>query len=280
MRQVRKRDITEITDRLLQRGVNRMAKVVFSLLRQMFRFAVTRDLIELDPTAMISKKAIGGVNIERDRVLSEDEISELAQKLPNANMTETSVLALWITLATCCRIGELLKARWDHVNLERRTWLIPALNSKNQREHIIYLSSFALHHFMRLLEISGGGEWCYPASRGISHVCPKTITKQVTDRQREGNSYQKRSKQTDALSLSRGIWKPHDLRRTGATLMNALGVLPEVAERCLNHMEENKVKRIYQRYGYESEMKQAWEVLGNYLSKLLYFNEGEREADD
>lgn len=34
-------------------------------------------------------------------------------------------------------------------------------------------------------------------------------------------------------------------RRTGATLINALGVLSEVAERCLNHVEENKIKRIY-----------------------------------
>jgi hypothetical protein len=51
--------------------------------------------------------------------------------------------------------------------------------------------------------------------------------------------------------------------------MNSLGVLPEVAERCLNHTEENKVKRIYQRYGYEKEMKDAWELLGKKLSELL-----------
>jgi hypothetical protein len=64
---VRKGHVTEITDRLLQRGVNRMAKVVLSLIRQMFlmfRFAVSRDLLESDPTAAISKKTVGGVNIE------------------------------------------------------------------------------------------------------------------------------------------------------------------------------------------------------------------------
>lgn len=51
--------------------------------------------------------------------------------------------------------------------------------------------------------------------------------------------------------------------------MTSLGVLPEVAERCLNNTEENKVKRIYQRYGYEPEMKQAWERLGDRLEKLI-----------
>ena len=55
--------------------------------------------------------------------------------------------------------------------------------------------------------------------------------------------------------------------------MTAIGVLPEVAERCLNHTEENRVKRIYQRYTYEAEMKQAWEKLGKLLERLTT-NEG------
>jgi integrase len=267
IKDVRKGHVAEITDRLLQRGVNRMAKVVLSLTRQMFRFAVTRDLLESDPTALLSKKNIGGANVERDRVLDEDEIKELAKKLPTANMSETATLAVWIVLATCCRIGELLKARWDHVDLERKCWRIPAQNSKNNREHTVYLSSFAVCHFTKLKELTGVGEWCFPASRKSDCLCSKTVTKQITDRQRS-EGLKNRSKQIGALKLSRGIWKPHDLRRTGATLMNALGVLPEVAERCLNHMEENKIKRIYQRYGYEAEMRQAWEKLGERLELL------------
>ncbi len=269
IKDVRKGHIAEITDRLLQRGVNRMAKVVFSLIRQMFRFALNRDLLEIDPTAMISKTSIGGSNVERDRVLSNEEISELAIKLLDANITEINVIALWIALATCCRIGEILRTQWSHVDRDKKIWRIPPENSKNGKEHIVFLSDFAFNQFEKLHTISGGSEWCFPASRTNSHVCPKTITKQVADRQRNGSSYLNRTKQTSTLILSRGIWKPHDLRRTGATLMSSLGVLPEVAERCLNHTEENKIKRIYQRYGYENEMKHAWETLGNHLAKII-----------
>ena len=50
-----------------------------------------------------------------------------------------------------------------------------------------------------------------------------------------------------------------------ATLMTALGVLPEVAEKCLNHTEENRVKRTCQRYGYESEKREARRLLGKSL---------------
>ncbi|MCY1308155.1 hypothetical protein D9M70_581420 [compost metagenome] len=52
--------------------------------------------------------------------------------------------------------------------------------------------------------------------------------------------------------------------------MTALGVLPEVAERCLNHTEENKVKRTYQRHSYTKEMAEAWHKLGNYLDLTVY----------
>jgi hypothetical protein len=77
----------------------------------------------------------------------------------------------------------------------------------------------------------------------------KTVTKQVADRQREpGGQIAGRTKQIDALKLGGGQWRPHDLRRTGASAMAELGALPDVIEKCLNHAEENKMKRIYQRH--------------------------------
>ena len=77
-----------------------------------------------------------------------------------------------------------------------------------------------------------------------------------------------RSKQTNSLALAGGKWTPHDLRRTGATLMAELGVLPDVVERCLNHTEQTKMKRIYQRSQYEAAMREAWQKLGTRLSML------------
>ena len=77
-----------------------------------------------------------------------------------------------------------------------------------------------------------------------------------------------RTKQTGALKLPGGQWRPHDLRRTGASLMAEMNVSPEVIERCLNHIEENKMKRIYQRATYESQMRDAWNIWGERLTQL------------
>ncbi|MDH4562293.1 site-specific integrase [Pseudomonas sp. BN411] len=267
---VKKGHITEVTDALLARGVNRMAKLIFSLMRQMFRFAVDRDLIEHDPTASIRKAKIGGKDVERDRVLSEEEIRLLAAKSPEAGLLPSTDAAIWIALSTCCRIGELLGARWEHVDLKQGAWLIPAENSKNGKPHTVALSPFAAQQFERIKQINGKSTWCYPNTDESGPVCSKTVTKQLGDRQREPGKgvMSNRSAKTQALLLPGGRWTPHDLRRTGATFMTALGVLPEVAERCLNHTEENKVKRIYQRHSYVSEMKAAWDALGTYLQRL------------
>ena len=127
----------------------------------------------------------------------------------------------------------------------------------------------ALKQFEVLRQHTGLTEWVFPASSLDGPVCPKTVTKQVADRQRSDNAPMSgRSKQTDSLALVGGQWRPHDLRRTGATLMAELGVLPDVIEKCLNHTEQTKVKRIYQRAQYETPMREAWQRLGDRLALL------------
>jgi hypothetical protein len=51
-------------------------------------------------------------------------------------------------------------------------------------------------------------------------------------------------------------------------MMVEMGVMPEVAERCLNHTEQNKVKRTYQHYSYAREMQEAWSLLGEKIDRL------------
>ncbi len=272
---VRKNHIAEVIDPILTRGTPRMAKVILGKMRQMFRFALERDLIEQDPTATFKKSKVGGKDVERDRILSEEEIRELANRTPKAKLLHTTEAAIWIQLATCCRVGELLNARWEHINLEDGTWYIPPENAKNGKTHTIYLSPFAIAYFRIVETINSKSDWCYPNTKNTHRpVCSKTITRQIADRQlansREPMS--KRSPYVDALKLKDGKWTPHDLRRTGATLMTMLGVIPEVAERCLNHTEENRIKRIYQRHTYVNEMREAWRLLGERLDLLTHNN--------
>ncbi|VFS61405.1 Uncharacterised protein [Kluyvera cryocrescens] len=53
----------------------------------------------------------------------------------------------------------------------------------------------------------------------------------------------------------------HDLRRTARTHLEALGVNPIVAERCLNHRIKG-VEGIYNRHQYLNERREALAMLG------------------
>lgn len=288
---VQKTHLTSIVDNIVARGSQRMAKVVFSLMRQMFRFAQDRNVISADPSQSIRKSKIGGKDVERDRVLSETEIRRLAETLPKSGLREATQLAVWIMLSTCCRIGELTRARWADIDLAAGVWQIPKENSKNGKSHVIYLSEFARELFSRLREqqsllherlISEAIApivWVYPSRDGSRPLDRKTISKQISDRQRANNIFTKRAEGATktSLILTGGKWRPHDLRRTGATLMVSLGTLPEVVERCLNHTEGKRLRRIYQHHEYRKEMVEAWHLLGNHLQGISQAENRESE---
>ena len=259
--------LIDILDGVVERGARVMANHLFGDLRQFFNFAIARDWVDAHPLAGLTKEKIGGRQKERDRYLSEEEIIELKKRLPVANLLHTTERAIWIMLSTCCRVGELSQAQWNDVDLEQGVWCIPAGNSKNAKDHTIFLSDFAKRQFQQLHSITGSSVWCLPARDEKNHVCLKSISKQIRDRTRD-EPLSKRTKATGSLVLSGGAWTPHDLRRTGATLMGELGVMGEVIERCLNHVEQNKLKRIYQRHELKAEQSVAWRLLGDRLTLI------------
>ena len=263
-------NVATVLDGIVQRGSRRMANRILTDLRQMFGFGYVRGIVENDPTHRTRKTDIGGKEVERDRVLTETEIQELHQIIPHSKLIKSSELAIWIALSTGCRIGELLKANWADVNFSTGEWRIPEENSKNGKAHTVYLSPFADKHFTTLKETNTGSKWLYPDRSGENQVCVKTVTKQIGDRQRKPDQkpMKNRAKTTEALKLSGGKWTPHDLRRTAATIMASLEVRPDIIERCLNHTETNKVKRIYQRHDYKEEQKEGWRLLGERLECL------------
>ncbi len=254
--EIRRGQIMAVLDTIVARGARRMANRTFTDLRQMFQFALDREAVEIDPTAGLNKKKIGGKETERERILTEAELRELVTQIPKANLTEATVAAIWVMLATLARVSELSKAAWSDVDLEAGLWRIPADNAKNGREHVIYLSPFAIGHFQTLKAEAKFSPWVLPAGSGDGHINTKAIQKQIHDRQRE-TPLPHRTKAVATLLPAGGPWTAHDLRRSGATLMGELGVRPDVIERCLNHLEQSKMARIYQRQEMKAERAEA-----------------------
>jgi integrase len=309
IKQVTEHDLRKLLRKMVDRGVNRLAVLTCGNLTQMFLWAEKRQpwrklLTEGNPVQLIEIEKIVSpdydISNERDRRLSSEEILELHNKFramrieyDNASdrrvasrpVEKTTELAIWIMLSTICRVGELSMSRWEHVNLKISEWFIPRQNTKgsigNQSDLTVYLSQLALDQFRQLHEVTGDSEWCFPAKNKDGHVCVKSMSKQVGDRQamfkkgRDGNPRQpmKNRRHDNSLMLGEGKngeWTPHDLRRTGATMMQSLGVSLEIIDRCQNHvLPGSKTRRHYLHHDYAEEKREAWRQLGERLSLLV-----------
>jgi integrase len=299
-------DLRGVLRTVIKRGAYRMASRLHSDLIQMFTWAEKRKpwralMAEGNPAELIelNKLLPPGVDpdAERERVLSGEELRELRVKLDEMEnvyaaapagtkysvdrpLKKETQLALWICLGTLCRIGELIKARWEHVDLATGEWLVPRENTKTRVEWKVCLSPFALRQFKALQALTGDTPFCFPARTAMDevpaqHVCLKTISKQVGDRQARFKKRKplKNRRHDDSLVLSNGKngeWTPHDLRRTGATMMQQLGVSPDVIDRCQNHvLAGSRVRRAYLHYDYAQEKREAWDRLGERIEALL-----------
>jgi integrase len=271
---VRKADVLAVLDEVTAAGKLRTANVLLASLKQMFQFALKRDLVERNPLDVLSKRDVGGQEAERERTLSAEEVQALAAALPLARMSPRSVAAVWVILATGVRVGELTAAEWKHVDLDAARWYLPT--TKNGRDHTIHLSAFALKHFQALAALRENDKdgkplpWVFPNTAGDGPVCVKSFGKQLSDRQRPPEKRMSgRSKRTDSLSLPGGRWTAHDLRRTAATLMAGLGISGDVIDECLNHVIENRVRRTYIRDRRPVEQARAFDALGERLQALV-----------
>ena len=303
---VRKADLLALLDAQKAAGKMRTANVLLAELKQMFDFAVERELIAGNPLATVKKSKVGGPSVERDRALGDEELRLLVAGIADANMHPRSASAVWLTLATGARVGELMGAVWANtlpsdakartarlgalqaitdadgvklgiVDTASRTWYLPT--TKNQRDHTIHLSEFALAQLAtlaehrELLRESQDGElspWVFPATDTRRPVCVKSFGKQLADRQRDPAKRMKnRAKSTDALRLPGGRWTAHDLRRTAATIMAKCGFGSDTINECLNHVQVDRMARVYIQDRRQADQQRAFDALGRHLHGLV-----------
>lgn len=312
VKNITEHDLRRVLAAVVTRGRNRMAVRVYRDLVQLFAWAEKRKpwrplLIEQNPAALLDIKRVVApgydISDERDRVLSPDELRELQHIFRDMQQTRQSAqdkravahglkresqIAIWICLSTLCRIGELLKSEWAHVDMKAGIWRIPKENTKQtnakQQDHIVYMNAFARKQFQELKDLQGdkASRWCFPArnakktlAEGDTHVCVKSVSKQIGDRQtmfKERKALKNRTND-NTLVLSKGTngeWTPHDMRRTGATMMQRAGVSLEIIDRCQNHvLGGSKVRRAYLHHDYAPEKRAAWDLLGQQIENAL-----------
>lgn len=169
---------------------------------------------------------------ERARYLEPEEVPRFFRALaeePNETVRDFFLVALF----TGQRRSNVQAMRWEHVNLARGTWTIPAEQTKAsragkvRRDHVVPLSAEALAVLERRKgEAPEGAQWVFPSRRSKKHghlVEPKSAWRRILERAglpagRDGNG----------LTI-------HDLRRTMGSWQVAAGAPLTVIGALLGH---------------------------------------------
>jgi integrase len=215
-------------------------------LSSLFSWALGEGLCELNPVIGTNTPAEPP---SRDRVLKDHELAAIWRACEDDDYGRCiKLLAL-----TGQRRGEVGGMCWSELDLDAGLWRLPATRVKNARAHIVPLSELA---------------W--------------SIIKAVPRRNDDDNlfglhnvGFQNWGKAKDRLDARikppLDAWRAHDLRRTAATGMANLGVLPHVIEAALNHQTGAKrgVAGVYNKSPYEREVRTALALWADHVRAIV-----------
>jgi len=227
-------------------------KRITQRLNEVMVYAVNSGLIDSNSIANVNK-AFAAPKKENMATISPEELPEFVQNLNKASIRVlTQSVILW-QLHTLTRPGEAASTRWDEIDIENKTWTIPAEKMKMKREHVIPLTEQALEILETLKPISGHREHLFPAERN-----PRThINKQTANMAIKRMGYEKKL-------------VAHGLRALGSTILNEQGFDYDVIEAALAHTDKNQVRAAYNRADYLKRRIPMMQWWSEHIEEAMY----------
>jgi integrase len=241
-----------------------------SILSKLFNWAVESGLLDANPVAGLRKRAR---ETPKDRTLSPDEIRVLWGAIGEGPISATVAEALRFVLLTGLRPGEVAGAAISEladVECAARARLeIPAARMKGRRPHVTPMAPMALAIvWEQLSRATVGQEYVFPsafADRGpiARHSLSQGLKRVIVGLQPTG---------ADAgavKSLKGNPPTPHDLRRTCATGLAALGIAREDRLAILAHAQGDVHAAHYDRYDRLAEKRRALELWEARVAEII-----------
>jgi integrase len=242
-------EVQEIVFARRDAGRPESAAVIRHTLKRMFEYAQACGVCAANPVDATKLKFVV-THRSRSRTLSHAELRQFMQETATGDHWRMK-LALRVILYTLCRKSELRCARWEHVDLKRGIWEIPAELSKTGKPHIVYLSRQAVDCFRHLLAMAALAEVVLPARDAL--LVPQAASTL--------------NSQMRKVRWGFAAFAPHDLRRTGATILNEQAYNPDWIEKALNHAPRG-IRAVYNRAQYAEQRKQMLQEWADWLEGL------------
>jgi integrase len=223
-----RRDIREMLDAMVDTGKGREAEKRRQVCTAMFRWALSQDIVETDPTAGLKAYDSG---TPRDRVLTVEEIETLWKWLDTEALSLDAADILKLELLTGARCGEISGLRVEEIDRQKWIWTLPAARSKNGRQRVTPILGAAREILeLRLSAVEKGP--LFLLEKGVvmtsAHIGHYLLTRRTR------------------LPIAK--FTSHDLRRTFATMLAEMGVALDLVAAIIGHESGSKETRTLVRH--------------------------------
>jgi integrase len=172
--------------------------------------------------------------------------------------------ALKLELLLAQRIGEVLGMRWDELDLDQKIWTLTPDRTKNETVHLVPLTDPAISLIETMQVLNGSTPYVFASPRRTNSAVANAEQERKPIRPDSVGTALTRA--LDAIGAAH--FSSHDLRRTAATNISALGYTDDLIGRILNHKNRTVTAR-YNRHSYLKEKREALEAWREKLQSII-----------
>jgi len=219
---------------------------------QVFRYAIATGRAERDLAADL-RGALQSISKQHFKTITDPlKIGSLMRNLHGYSGAFITQCALKLAPLVFVRPGELRRAEWEEIDLERAEWRIPACKMKMKVIHIVPLSRQAVQILTELHPLTGSGKYVFPGARSSSRpMSENTVNAAIRQ-----------------MGYSKDEMIGHGFRGMASTSLHEQGWPSDIIERQLSHGERNPVKAAYNHAEYLPERRRMIQAWADYLDKL------------
>jgi integrase len=254
-----RRDLRELLDGIVDEGKGQEAEKRRQVCTAMFRWALSQDIVETDPTAGLKAYDPG---TPRDRVLTVEEIETLWEWLDSDALSLEAADILKLELLTGARCGEIAGLRNEEIDRHRWIWTLPAARSKNGRQRVTPIVGVAREILeQRLSGVEKGPLFVLENGAVVTsaHIGHYLLTRRAR--------------------LPIATFTSHDLRRTFATMLAEMGIALDLVAAIVGHEAGARETRVLVRHYVRSDMlERKAQALKTWDDRLKAIVAGEQAA--
>ncbi|MDC9613056.1 tyrosine-type recombinase/integrase [Xenorhabdus khoisanae] len=243
-------ELLDLLSIMEKRGVTDKLKKVRQRCGEVWTYAIITGRAEYNPAPDLASAFIPHQR-EHYAHLSVDELPEFLRSIDKYMGSQIVRTALRMLILTGVRPGELRKAEWSEIDLDKAVWTIPAEKMKMRRTHVVPLSEQVIDLLKQIQSISGSYQYVFLSRTDYrKHISDMAINTMI---RRMGYS---------------GRATGHGFRHTMSTILHDQDFNTAWVEKQLAHVDKNSIRGTYNHAQYLDGRREMLQWYADYMDML------------